>query len=240
MDLHDPLEQVLALARGEVEVPDVVGGEAVVNGVVVAQLALGQVGSQQGVGDEGAGQLAALDVLLDLQADLVPGEVLLQLRRVRRVEAHLEPDLERLPKLLLQAPVVLHPDHRAVLFVEVAEAEVVLLEEVDRLGDILKEVVPGALAADVELEGGAVQEVDLHQHPGCATLQGRHEQPATKLLSLCFNMFHDNDMFGSRWFPAKDFLQHIPVQVKKLLIAFLYATQLNKLGYFADKKACFH
>ena len=53
-------------------------------------LYLYQVGSEQGVGDEGARQLPVLDVVLDLETHVVPGQVLLKLGWLGRVELHLE------------------------------------------------------------------------------------------------------------------------------------------------------
>lgn len=54
MELHDPLLQLSRLIGCEAEVADVVG--AMVVGVIVSQLGLYGVGTQQGVGHEGTGQ----------------------------------------------------------------------------------------------------------------------------------------------------------------------------------------
>ena len=65
------------------------------DGIVVAELGLDQVGAEQGMGDEGAGQLSGFDVGLNLEAHLVAGQVLLQLGRLRRVEFDLKVNVER-------------------------------------------------------------------------------------------------------------------------------------------------
>lgn len=71
VQLHHLLLHLPGLRGGELEVADVV--EAVLVGVVVAQLRLQGVGAQQGVGDEGAGQPARGDVLAKLKAQEIPG-----------------------------------------------------------------------------------------------------------------------------------------------------------------------
>ena len=67
VDLHDLLEQVVGLRRREVELSQVVDADAVLHRVVVAQLALHQVGAKEGVSHEGAGELPRFDVVLDLE-----------------------------------------------------------------------------------------------------------------------------------------------------------------------------
>ena len=42
------------------------------------------------MGDEGAGQLAILDVVLDLETHVVAGQIFLKLSWLRRIEFHLE------------------------------------------------------------------------------------------------------------------------------------------------------
>ena len=141
-------------------------------GIIVPQLALDEVRPEEGVGDEGAGELPRLDVLLYLETQLVPGEVLLQVRGVRRVEPHLEPHLHLL-QLLGQLAVVLDPDPHLVLLVVESHAEVILLEKVDVGGHGVDELRARGLAADVDLERGAVQQDHLHYHLGAgARLRG--------------------------------------------------------------------
>jgi hypothetical protein len=65
-------------------------GYAVLHGVIVSKLALHQVGAQESVCHKGARQFATFDVILDLQAHLVAGQVLLKLSGLRRVELDLE------------------------------------------------------------------------------------------------------------------------------------------------------
>ena len=49
-----------------------------------------QVGSQESVGDKGAGQLSILDVVLDLETHVVAGQIFLKLSWLRRIEFDLE------------------------------------------------------------------------------------------------------------------------------------------------------
>lgn len=72
MKLHDFLLQLLGLSWDELELLGIVS--AVHLGVVLAQLRLQGVRSQQGQGHERAGQVAVLDVLPQLQTQVVPAE----------------------------------------------------------------------------------------------------------------------------------------------------------------------
>lgn len=69
MELHHPLLQLSSLIGGEVEIADVVRGMLVL--VIVPQLSLNSVGTQEGVSDEWAWQAAWQHVIPQLQAQVV-------------------------------------------------------------------------------------------------------------------------------------------------------------------------
>lgn len=83
--IHDLILQLSRLIWSDLEVLQVgPGGHFLC--IVVAHLRLHQVGSEQSVGDECAGQSTLQDVIAHLQAQMVARDVLLQLRWLRRIE----------------------------------------------------------------------------------------------------------------------------------------------------------
>lgn len=85
VQIHDLVLQLWRLVGGNLEVLQV-GTRGHILGIVVAHLGLHQIGAQQGVGDKGAGQTPLEDIIAHLQAQVVARDVLLQLRRLRRIE----------------------------------------------------------------------------------------------------------------------------------------------------------
>ena len=90
MEFGHFLLQLRRLVRRKVERAEVVAALVVLAHLVVAQLRLGEEGAENGVRHKGAGNPPGEDVVADLQADQVAGDVLVQLGRVRWVELHLE------------------------------------------------------------------------------------------------------------------------------------------------------
>lgn len=70
MQLHDSVLKLAGLVRSKVEVTDVVWGVLVL--VVVSELSLHGVGTQQSVSDERAGKTTRQDVITQLEAQIVP------------------------------------------------------------------------------------------------------------------------------------------------------------------------
>lgn len=150
MQVHDLLLQLGRLIRRELELLQVVAVLHLLR-IVVSQLRLHQVRAQQCVCDERARQTTLQNVVAHLQAEMVPRNVLLQLRRFRWVELDCELQhprimLEHLRHLLVQV----HPDPR-IRRCRVQQAEVVLLDDVQAGADCIQQVAAFYLALEWNL-----------------------------------------------------------------------------------------
>lgn len=72
VQFHDPLFQLPGLIGGKAKLADIIGHMFL--SIIVTQLSLHSIGSQQGMRDKGAGQAARDDVRPQLQAQVVSGD----------------------------------------------------------------------------------------------------------------------------------------------------------------------
>lgn len=147
MQLNNLVLKIRRLIRSKLEIFQIISPHTF--GIVISQFRLHQVRTEKCMRDEGAWQPIVQNIISDLQTQLVPRYILLQLCRVGRIEFYLEiklprfgwkGDLSEFFKTVFSCTFHKFRDSfvqiqpvTGIVSVGVGEAEVVLFDEVDGL-----------------------------------------------------------------------------------------------------------
>uniref|UniRef100_A0A0K2SZA1 Uncharacterized protein n=1 Tax=Lepeophtheirus salmonis TaxID=72036 RepID=A0A0K2SZA1_LEPSM len=135
------------------------------NGIIIPQLTLDNICSEQSMRHEATRQFPRLDVVLNLKTHLISRQIFAQLRRLWRVKLDLKETVTGLAsQLLTDSTIPRNPVRNFVSFIHINQTKVILFNQVQVFRHFVHQLIPARLFIQLHLDDGPIQQRHFHFH----------------------------------------------------------------------------